>query len=341
MPCAYIYTYAEWVKIRMESFSQQVKDEIVRQELSGRLHCLKAELAAIVHMAGSLHLAGREKVSLSVTTESAGMARRIVKLFKATYQLEAEIQAEEVGKLGKLRRYTIIIPSQQKLGELLAELGMFSKEKLLENDIKPQLVKERCCQTSFLRGAFLAAGSITDPQKKTYHLEMVAQNEEFVNGMIYLLNLLGVKAKIGQRKEKFLIYLKDSEAIVRFLSLINANTGVIKLEEVKVIKGLRGEVNRLVNCETANLEKSLFAAWEQVEIIRKLRMSSVWAGLPDSLKTTAELRLEHPESSLKELGEFHQPPLSKSAVNHRLRSIRDLAEANSNQESGVRSQHKT
>lgn len=310
----------------MESFSQKVKDEIIRQELSRNQHCLKAELGAIVHMAGSIHLTGREQVSLSVTTESAGMARRIVKLIKATYQLEAEIQVEEIGKLGKIRRYIIIIQAQSKLNDLLAELGMFSKENFLENDIKPQLVKERCCQTSFLRGAFLAGGSITDPQKKTYHLEMVTQNEDFVNGLVYLLNILGVKAKIGQRKDKYLIYLKDSEAIAKFLSLINANTGVIKLEEVKVIKGLRGEVNRLVNCETANLEKSLTAAWEQVELIHKVRSSSAWLSLPMNLRVTAELRLEHPESSLKELGELHQPPLSKSAVNHRLRLIREMAE---------------
>lgn len=309
----------------METFSQRVKDEIIRQELSERRHCLQAELAAIIHMAGSLHLAGREQVSLSVATESAGIARRIVKLFKATYQLDGEIQAEQVGKLGKLRRYTIIIPAQTRLNGLLSELGMFSRDNLLENDIKPQLVKDRCCQTSFLRGAFLAAGSVTDPNKKTYHLEMVSSNEDFVNGLIYLLNILGVKAKVGQRKDKYLIYLKDSEAIAKFLSLINANTGVIKLEEVKVIKGLRGDVNRLVNCETANLEKSLSAAWEQVETIQNLRRSPVWQSLPEKLRITAELRLEHPEASLKELGEFHQPPLSKSAVNHRLRLIKNLA----------------
>lgn len=313
----------------METFSQQVKDEIIRQELASGRHCLKAELAAIIHMAGSLHLAGRERVSLSVTTESAGMARRIVKLFKLTYQLDGEIQAEEVGKLGKIRRYTIFITAQPKLNTLLTELGMFSKTNLLENDIKPELVRERCCQASFLRGAFLAGGSITDPQKKTYHLEMVAYNEEFINGMLYLLNLLGIKAKSGQRKDKYLIYLKDSETISKFLSLINANTGVIRLEEVKVIKSLRGEVNRLVNCETANLEKSLSAAWEQVKIIRELRSNPIWAGLPENLKITAELRLEHPEASLKELGELHQPPLSKSAINHRLRSLRNLARENS------------
>ena len=309
----------------METFSQQVKDDIIRQELSERRHCLQAELAAIIYMAGSLHLTGREKVSLSVATESAGIARRIVKLFKATYQLEGQIQAEQVGKLGKLRRYRIIIPAQPSLNGLLSELGMFSRDNLLENDIKPQLVKERCCQTSFLRGAFLAAGSVTDPNKKTYHLEMVSSNEDFVNGLVYLLNILGIKAKVVQRKDKYVIYLKDSETIVKFLSLINANIGVIKLEEVKVIKGLRGEVNRLVNCETANLEKSLTAAWEQVEIIQNLSRSPVWHSLPEKLRITAELRLEHPEASLKELGELHHPPLSKSAVNHRLRMMRRLA----------------
>jgi DNA-binding protein WhiA len=321
----------------METFSQKVKNEIVRQKLSERRHCLQAELAATIYMAGSLHLAGREQVSLSVVTESAGVARRIVKLFKAAYQLKGEIQAEQVGKLGKLRRYKLIIPAQPRLNDLLSELGVFSRDSLLENYIKPQLVKERCCQTSFLRGAFLAAGSVTDPNKKTYHLEMVAHNEEFVNGILYLLNILGIKAKYGQRKDKYLVYLKDSEMISKFLSLINANIGVIKLEEVKVIKGLRGEVNRLVNCETANLEKSLSAAWKQIEIIRKLQSSAVWIELPENLKITAELRLEHPEASLKELGEFHQPPLSKSAVNHRLRSIRNLAEKDSSRgrESGA------
>lgn len=319
----------------METFSQQVKDEIIRQELSERRHCLQAELAAIIHMAGSLHLTGREQLSLSVTTESAAMARRIVKLFKATYQLEGEIQVEQVGKLGKLHRYTIFIPAQPSLSRLLSELGMFSRDNFLENDIKPELVKKRCCQTSFLRGAFLAAGSVTDPNKKTYHLEMVSSNEDFVNGLVYLLNILGIKAKLGQRKDKYVIYLKDSETIAKFLSLINANTGVIKLEEVKVIKGLRGEVNRLVNCETANLEKSLSAAWEQVEMIENLRRSPVWHSLPEKLRITAELRLEHPEASFKELGELHQPPLSKSAVNHRLRLIRERASGISDRDSGA------
>ena len=321
----------------MESFSQKVKDEIVRQQLSKHKHCLRAELAAIIHMAGSLHLTGREQVALSVATESAGIARRIVKLFKATYQLEGKIHAEEVGKLGKLRRYRIIIPAQPELDELLTGLGMFSRDNLLENDIKPELVKERCCQTSFLRGAFLAAGSVTDPNKKTYHLEMVSSNEDFVDGLVYLLNILGIKAKVGQRKDKYVIYLKNSEVIAKFFKMINANIGVIKLEEVKVIKSLRGEVNRLVNCETANLEKSLSAAWAQVETIQSLRRSPIWSSLSEKLKVTAELRLDHPEASLKELGELHQPPLSKSAVNHRLRMLRRLAGGESSRDSVDRS----
>jgi len=149
----------------------------------------------------------------------------------------------------------------------------------------------------------------------------VTHNEEFAAGLVYLMSLVNIKAKLAKRKEQYLVYLKDSEAIGKFLSTINAYQGVIKLEEVKVVKELRAEVNRLVNCETANLEKTLSAAWKQVAIINRLKELNLFNNLSDSLKITAELRLEYPEVSLKELGELHSPPISKSAVNHRLRLI--------------------
>ncbi|HEY8462497.1 MAG TPA: DNA-binding protein WhiA, partial [Bacillota bacterium] len=185
--------------------------------------------------------------------------------------------------------------------------------------IRPELVRKVCCRAAFLRGAFLAGGSITDPQKKTYHLEIVTQSEDFANGLVYLMSLFHLKAKLSSRKGQFPVYLKDSEAIGKFLSLIKAHHGLIKLEEVKVIKELRGEVNRLVNCETANLGKSLAAAWKQIEMIREFGIQR----LPENLRSVALVRLEHPEASLRELGEYHSPPLSKSAVNHRLRQIRE------------------
>lgn len=306
----------------MEKFSQTVREEIVRADITGCPKCIRAELAAIIHMAGSIHLTGRQKLSLSIVTASAGVARRIVKLIKASYNLEIETRVEQNEKLGKFHRYNLMIPSQNGVTEILYELGMMTREHSLEGGINPALVKENCCRAAFLKGAFLMGGSITDPQKKTYHLEMVTQSEDFANGLVYLMNLLGLKAKIGMRKDSYLVYLKDSEALAKFLSLIGAHAAVLKLEEVRVVKGLREEVNRRLNCETANLEKTLSAAMIQVKEIERLNAKPGLSVLPVKLRTTAELRLEYPEASLKELGECHLPPISKSAVNHRLRLIR-------------------
>jgi DNA-binding protein WhiA len=279
-----------------------------------------------LHISGSIRLSGGGGFALSAGFESAGVARRVIKLLKASYNLDAEIRVEQVERLGKHHRYLLILPNQLRLTEMIYELGMLTRENQIESTVKSELVKKGCCRASFLRGAFLAGGSISDPQKKTYHLEIVAYSEEFANGLVYLMNLVSIKAKLGKRKDKYLVYLKDSEAIGRFLSLINAHQGVIKLEEVRVIKGLRGDVNRIVNCETANLEKSLSTAWKQVELINELIRLNVFQELPPNLRTTAELRLEYPEASLKELGEAHLPPISKSAVNHRLREIMHCVE---------------
>ena len=309
----------------MERFSQIVRDEMARSPIPDCQYCIKAELSAIFHVAGSIHIAGQHKLSLSLSTESAGVARRVVRLLKGSYDLESEVMVQQIEKLGKLHRYQLMIASQPGLIEMLYDLGMLTRDHSLDGNIKPELLRKNCCRASFLKGTFIAGGSVTDPQKKTYHLEMVTHNEEFANGLVYLMNLQGMKAKVGVRKDQFLAYLKDSSAIVRFFSLVDAHTAVIKLEEVKVIKGMRGEVNRIVNCETANLGKTLNAAWEQVEMINQMMGHSGLQKLPANLKKTAELRLAYPEASLQELGECHSPPISKSAVNHRLRQIREYA----------------
>lgn len=314
----------------MEKFSQSVREEIIRSGVGHCRGCVKAELAAVFHMAGGIHLIGAQKFFFSVTTEAAGVTRRIVQLLKASYHLESEIRVENLERLGKLHRYRLIIPFQPGLAEMLSECGVLTRDHLINNSIKSDLVQANCCRASFLKGAFLAGGSITDPQKKTYHLELITHSEEFADGLAYLMNLLHLKAKIGRRKDHFLVYLKESEALARFLSLIEAHTAVIHLEEVRVIKSLRGEVNRRLNCETANLGKTLSAAWEQVELIKGIAESPGISILPSNLRQTAELRLEYPEATFKELGERHLPPISKSAVNHRLRLIREIAQNQKN-----------
>jgi DNA-binding protein WhiA len=317
----------------MERFSQLVRDELVQSSLATAQHCIKAELAAIIHILGSLHLAGNQRLSLSISTVTAGVARRAVQLIKASYGLESEVQVEQNEKLGKQHRYNLIIPDQEGLRKMIVDLGMMTREHALEGGINSELVKDNCCRTAFLRGIFVAGGSITDPHKKNYHLEMVTQSEDLANGLVYLMNLLGLKAKVSYRKEHYLVYLKEIEALIRFLSLIGAHVAVLKLEEIRVVKGLREEVNRKLNWETANLEKTLSAAMEQVQEIEKIRAQPSGLNLlPPKLRETALLRLEYPEVSLKELGECHQPPIGKSAVNHRLRLIRQYGKKITNKE---------
>jgi DNA-binding protein WhiA len=317
----------------MEKFSQLVRDELVQSSLTTAKHCIKAELAAIIHILGSLHLTGNQRFSLSISTVTAGVARRAVQLIKASYGLESEVQVEQNEKLGKQHRYNLIIPDQDGLRKMIVDLGMMTREHTLEWGINPDLVKENCCRTAFLRGIFIAGGSITDPHRRNYHLEMVTQSEDLANGLVYLMNLLGLKAKVSRRKEHYLVYLKEIEALIRFLSLIGAHVAVLKLEEIRVVKGLRGEVNRRLNFETANLEKTLSAAMELVQEIEKLRKEPSGLNLlPPKLRETALLRLEYPEASLKELAEYHQPPISKSAVNHRLRLIRQYGKKFTNKE---------
>jgi len=155
----------------MERYSQQVRDEIMRNELSSCQRCIKAELSAILHISGSIQLAGKEKLGLSVVTESAGVARRVIKLIKSSYNIESVTRVEQVERLGKHNRYNVVIPPQNGLNEMIYDLGMMTRERLIDTSIRPELVKEKCCRASYLRGAFLAGGSITDPHKKTYHLE--------------------------------------------------------------------------------------------------------------------------------------------------------------------------
>jgi DNA-binding protein WhiA len=230
---------------------------------------------------------------------------------------------EERGQFNR-RRYRLQLVGARNVRRVLTELNIMSGLNL-ESAIPSALVRADCCRAAFLRGAFLARGSITDPQKQNYHLEIVTENEEFAIGLNYLMNLCGFNAGANFRKDYF-IYLKGAENIGEFLRFIGAHHAFLALEEIRVIKGVRNEVNRLVNCETANLEKSVRAALEQVKVIKALEAKKLLAKLPPSLQELAALRLDHPEASLRELGELAIPPLSKSAVNHRMRKLLKIAE---------------
>lgn len=191
--------------------------------------------------------------------------------------------------------------------------------------IHNRLLKQNCCRRAFIRGAFLAAGSVSDPEK-SYHFELVSVSKEKAVQLQQILLLFQIDARIVLRKRHYVVYVKEGSQIVALLGLMGAHVSLMQLENVRIVKEMRNSVNRKVNCETANLNKTVSAAVRQVEDIRYIESRVGLYQLADSLEETARLRLEHPDASLKELGDMMSPKVGKSGVNHRLRKLSLMAE---------------
>jgi DNA-binding protein WhiA len=307
------------------SFSRRVKEELARR-FPEKECCARAELAAIIHTTGSLHFQASRRQMLTVESEYVFLLRKVFRLLK-DFQVRTEAYIKETERLGGRRRYSLYLRGEEQVKKVLVACGIMTRRFELEGGINPSLVRNSCCRTAFLRGVFLGRGSITDPQKKDYHLEIITENEEFAHGLVYLMDLCGFKAglSVNRRKDFLVVYLKDAEAIGRFLSFVQAYTAYLHWEEMRIIKGMREEVNRQVNCETANLEKTLRAAREQVEILSAFAGKAGLNSLPEKLREAAFLRLENPDASLRELGRMAVPPVSKSTMNYRMRRVLKIA----------------
>lgn len=304
------------------SFTAEVKDELSRVEPK-RDCCLRAELAAIVRIEGTLHLTGKERFRLEVATETAPVARKAIKLLHGLYDLKTELTVRR-SVLHKTNNYLITVPSQPRLAGALSELGILDGAMSLTYGILPRVVRRDCCAISYLRGAFLGGGFVADPHGD-FHFELTAETEELAQDLGALMQRFEITAKVTQRRGLYTVYLKGAEPIVTFLALVGAHRALLRTEDVRVMKSMRNDVNRIVNAETANLQKAAEAALSQIEAIRLLADVRGLENLPPALEELARLRLEQPEVSLRELGELADPPLSKSAVYHRVRRIEELA----------------
>lgn len=304
----------------MKDFSAAARAELARVNANDTC-CMRAELGGALRAAGSLHLHGQRQVSFSIQTEHADVARKVVRLLRRVAGLPAEVVVEDREQLRKRRVYRVQSAPGTGARKLLAELGILNESGDLGSGVPPELVRRECCRAAFLRGAYLLCGSVCDPHGSSYHLEMVVNTEEFALGLLYLLNLAHFKAHQAARKGKQVVYLKDADRIAGFLRTIGAHAALLAMEEVRVVKEVRGEVNRLVNADTANVNKSVRAALEQIRAIEEIGSSLGLGRLPAPLRQLAAARLEHPEASLAELGHYLPEPASKSAVNHRMRKL--------------------
>ena len=222
----------------------------------------------------------------------------------------------------------VLVTEEMGVKELLYETGIFKEVEgimSLSYGIEEQMVSSDENARAYIRGALLGGGSISNPEK-AYHLEFVTHSEEYAKDLSKLVNRFGLNSKIIQRKNSYIVYIKEGEQIVDILNIVGAHTCLLELENIRIMKEMRNNVNRLVNCETANLSKTVNAAVRQVESIRLIQKEIGLQRLPKNLRDIAELRLNYPDESLKELGEMLDPPVGKSGVNHRLRKIEKIAE---------------
>lgn len=272
------------------SFSSKVKEELI-QHISSSRHCRAAELSAMIYLSNTVSLKEHFQEENSLVYDKA---KRLAQLLKIDFHQEEDLQV------------------------LKLQVGAEGYE------LNTMLVERGCCKQAFIRGAFLTIGSLADPEKG-YHCEFVCHREEQAQLLKKLIGDFELSPKIVSRKKYWVVYLKDSSMIVDLLNIMGAHVSLMDLENVRILKDMRNSVNRRVNCETANLNKTVQAAVKQIEDINYIVQTKGIKFLPDNLRQIAELRLEEQDTPLQELGEKLDPPLGKSGVNHRLRKISEIA----------------
>ncbi|WP_282804805.1 DNA-binding protein WhiA [Lactobacillus isalae] len=307
----------------MVSYASDVKKELT--SLPVHPEHAKAELAAFLRMNGVLSLHDRQ-FSLDITTENPAIARRIFSLIKTAYGIEPLLIVSKKMKLKK--NYQYLVRLQKQVHEILSDLEIFDSENGLITGIPEKIMTSEQRAMSYLRGAFLAAGSVNNPETSRYHLEIYSLYENHNQDLLDLMNnFFYLNAKATRRRSGYIVYLKEAEKIGDFLHIVGAVNAMLAFEDLRIMRDMRNSVNRLVNCDTANLKKTANAAAKQVEDIQLIDEKIGLENLPEKLAILARFRLTHPELSLKEVAaQVPDGPISKSGVNHRFQKIREMAQ---------------
>ena len=310
------------------SFTADVKKELTTLN-AGKKCCQLAQITGFLKFAGSVTLLAGGKVGLRVTTENPAVARLFVTLIKDYFGAKSSLAISQPGTL-RGRLYELSITPERNSEAILRETGILSIKEgynVFPENIKAEVIKKRCCKKAALRGIFLACGAISDPTKGFgYHLELGFDSEEKAKDVVKLINSFGLKGKISHRRNRFIVYLKDGEQIEDFLSVVGAASQLFKFQDVRIQKEMRNTANRQINCDTANLEKTISAAQQQIADIEYIKNVKNLNYLTGKLRETAMLRIQNPEMPLSELCLMFDPPLTKSGLNNRFKKIADIAD---------------
>ncbi|MCL6516836.1 DNA-binding protein WhiA [Alicyclobacillus sp.] len=323
------------------SFAAQTKKELTL--IQEAPCCRRAELQAMVLLNGELSggvsgdtpdggavpgavdgggTGAEVRPALTIQTENVATARRIYTLLRELFDLHPEVLVRKKMRLKKNNVYAVRVSVGADTVWMGLGLAPAGRGLRLVDPGRPRA----CCRRAFLRGAFLAAGSVNDPGSPSYHLEISCQTAEQANGIRRRMNEYGLHAKVIARKRGHVVYVKEGEKIVEFLSVIGAHQALLRFEDVRIMKGMRNQVNRLVNCETANMNKTINAAVRQLDAIRLIDERMGLDHLPDKLREAAQLRLQYPETNLQELAQRIGHRVSKSGLNHRFRKLQEIAD---------------
>ena len=334
------------------SFSGDVKGELARLEPNKKC-CMLAEIAGFLRVSSSIRLAGGGRLGIVATTENAAIARHFKKLIKDYFKSNAGLavgDSQMPGARSRKNRYYLNISPEEKSMHILRETGMMlirEGDDYFSDGIYQPIIRSKCCRKAYLRGMFLSCGTMSDP-RKGYHLEFVLDKEQTANDLRKLIGtFVDLSANITRRGDNYIVYVKKAQYISDLLGIMGADNAVLEFENIRISKGLHGDVQRMLNCDNANVDRTLSAAEEQRGWIRKIAEeelgreplaeelsdpgSSFWSEglrhLPSQLKEVAFIRLYKPEANLAEIGETLNPPIGKPAVSKRFAKLKTLAEA--------------
>ncbi len=307
------------------TFSSSVREELAHIKIEKKC-CALAELSALVRTCTSIEFGQKSKLSLRFDTENPSTARRIFNIIKYLYKYQCDVAARRIDKLRTGHSYMVTLNDYDGALKILRDTGMMKPDDnifQMSKTIPRELLNTTCCIKTFLRGCFLGCGSMSDPNK-SYHLEFDVHDEDLSKTIHSLLHGFELNARITVRKTMYVVYIKEAEHIIALFSLIGAHSSLLKMENILILKSVKNNVNRAMNFENANSNKSIDAAQRQIMHIKQLQNAGKFRTLPKSLREAAELRMEHPESTLGELSEI-SGTITKSGINHRMRRIAELA----------------
>lgn len=286
--------------------------------------CQLAEISGFLRVAGTVGLVGGGAFQIRLTTDNPGIARKMNRLIKAYFQVETAIEVVQGQSLKREKQYTLTIGPEQKSEEILRKTGiLLVKDRMnsISDGIMESVIATKCCRKAYLRGLFCGSGTMTNPEKG-YQYEIKCSNQHLANQVKKLINsFVDLHAKQSTRKNRYLVYVKESAQILDLLAIMGAHSQYFIFEDIRFKKELRNEANRLSNCDQANIDKTIAAASRQIQWIEQIGVDR----LPEDLQMVARLRLENPDVSLSELGALMDPPMKKGTMNGRLKKIERLA----------------